>query len=547
MSEPGDLEVTPLWNCAYALVHPAIGTVNGFAYIGCWVPCEVKDKKGHMVVKDVLYLVTSERETIRTSPSDELMSRQWRLECKPIQMKENRWTLADIQAYVRGAGVDPGEVFQEVVNLYKEYVELPTETHYILHALWSIGTYFHTLFHSYAYLYVGGIKKSGKTKTLTVHSVIDFNAIFSNNMSSATLYRIIQNSRATLLIDESEKLSNPQRAQEFRNILLSGYKKGPLTYRCGKDAKERQIPEGYDVYAPKGIANISGLEDVLEDRSIPGFQKRTRNKAIANKEVDLLDPRYVKLRGKLSILFLQYWKEISSLYAGMKDRELSELTACGERATDASIEGSEYVAGRELELWKPLYVMAQFFDKYPSVAHSQPSPHTLCSQIIELSCRLAKERHTENITEVGEEILIQCLLAIVPGDQLTTYVKVKHVAESIESQFDEKQEWLTTKWIGNALRRLGFTDKRRVGTGYEYSIPRKSLEDLAERMQIEQPKIPEKTIIKLERLTTHTEGKCALCIFTGPLDWRATLSDQTLQLLCASCGERLDEETEERA
>lgn len=489
MSEASELKIEPFFNDDLKNIHPAIGTVNGTAYIGVWVPCQVTDDKGHVTAKDYLYLVTSERQTI-LGLNQELIKRQWRLNYKPIHFKETRWNLADVQAYLLGANVDPVAVFEQVLNLYKEYVELPGEKLYILHALWSIGTYFHVLFNSYPYLYVGGVKRSGKTKTLTAHSVIDFNAIFSNNMSSATLYRIIQNSRATLLIDESEKLSNPQRAQEFRNILLAGYKKGPDTYRCGKDAKERIEPEGYAVFGPKGIGNISGLEDILEDRCISQFQQRTRNKGIANKEIDLLEPRYAKLRGQLCILFLQHWKEVSAIYSALAESsELGELGEQSEGATAASVfEGSEYVAGRELELWKPLYTLAEFFDHYkkdPAVGGSQSTLGSLSSQMQELSCKLAKQRHTENVTEVGEENLIQCLLEIVPEDQLTYWVKVKRAKELMESRFEEKQDWLTTAWIGRALRRLGFTDKRRLGTGYEYNVPSATLEDLRQRMQVE--------------------------------------------------------------
>lgn len=333
MSEASELKIEPFFNDDIKNIHPAIGTVNGTAYIGVWVPCQVTDDKGHTTTKDHLYLVTSERQTV-LALNQELVKRQWKLNYKPIHYKESRWNLADVKAYIDGANADPTAVFQEVLKIYQEYSEMSSEGLYVLHALWSIGTYFHDLFNSYPYLYVGGVKRSGKTKTLTVHSVLDFNAIFSNNMSSATLYRLIQNSHATLLIDESEKLSNPQRAQEFRNILLAGYKKGPETYRCGKDAKERIEPEGYAVYGPKGIANISGLEEILDDRCISQFQQRTRNKAIANKEIGLLDSRYAKIRGQLCVLFLQHWKEVAAIYAKLSDA--SELSELGELSEDAN-------------------------------------------------------------------------------------------------------------------------------------------------------------------------------------------------------------------
>lgn len=529
MSEASELKIEPFFNDDIKNIHPAIGVVDNTAYIGVWVPCQVTDDKGHVTAKDYLYLVTSERQTI-LGLNQELIKRKWRLNYKPIHYKENRWNLADVQAYLNGADADPKEVFEEILNLYKEYSEMSSEGLYVLHALWSIGTYFHDLFNSYAYLYVGGVKRSGKTKTLTVHSILDFNAIFSNNMSSATLYRLIQNSHATLLIDESEKLSNPQRAQEFRNILLAGYKKGPETYRCGKDAKERIEPEGFAVYGPKALANISGLEDILDDRCVSQFQQRTRNKVIANKEIDLLDSRYTKIRGQLCILFLQHWKELSAIYAELSDvSELGELSELGEGAkSNTNLEGSEYVAGRELELWKPLYALATFFDHYIENAPSQNSQGSPSSLMKELSCKLAKQRHTENVTEVGEENLIQCLLEIVPEKQEAYWVKVKLAKELLESRFEEHQEWLTTAWIGRALRRLGFTDKRRLGTGYEYDVPSATLEDVRQRMQIEEA--PDKP----ERSEEPEAKSCFMCRMALPKDHSntTTLDGKEVHVAC---------------
>jgi hypothetical protein len=504
--ETDDLIITPFFDSTLQNIHPTVGVAEGdhskLAYVGVYVPCQVTDKEGHKKTKDFLYLITSEREKVLALDKD-LLARNWRLGYKPIHF-ENRWSLADVQKFLNGEGVDIAQVYQDVIGTFKEFLEFSDDRFYMMNTLWSIGSYFHVLFNSFSYLYVGGIKRSGKTKNLTVHGAIDFNAIFSNNMSSSSLYRLIQNSKATLLIDESEKLSNPQRAQEFRNILLSGYKKGAKTFRCEKNARDRIEPEAFEVYSPKMIGNIAGLEDVLEDRCITTFQRRSRNKVILNSEVDMMQQRYAKLRAALYKLFLLRWKEVSEIYEGLKDS--SELSALNEQSKTYP-EGSEYLVGRELELWKPLIAIAMFFDKHVFES-SQP---TLSSLTIGLACDLAKLRHTENITEVGEEILVQCLLDIVPDKQLIFWLQVKKITKKMEEQFDGKQDWLTTNWVGKALRRLGFSDKRRVGTGYEYNIPRKDVLDLKERMQIEE--------LKEEPELQEPEVKsCFLCNMALPVD-----------------------------
>jgi len=143
------------------------------------------------------------------------------------------------------------------------------------------------------------------------------------------------------------------------------------------------------------------------------------------------------------------------------------------------------MVGRELELWRPLYALAAFFDKCSVNAPSQSAQGSLIPLMKALSCKLAKQRHTENVANVREENLIQCLLELVPEKQAQFWVKVKDVKELMASRCEEYQEWLTSAWIGKALRRLGFEDKRRLGTGAQYDVPSATLEDVRIRMEVE--------------------------------------------------------------
>jgi len=101
--------------------------------------------------------------------------------------------------------------------------------------------------------------------------------------------------------------------------------------------------------------------------------------------------------------------------------------------------------------------------------------------MVEFAKQKVREKQIENMTETGEYILVQTLLKIVEEDR---YYKVKEIRDLMATYFDEEQKWLTTAWVGRALRRLGFTEKRRVGTGYEYLIKTQAVQDLAERLGI---------------------------------------------------------------
>jgi hypothetical protein len=510
--------ITPSLDHEPLEVHPAIGLVGDTAYVGVWLPCDVSELKEnkrtgkttiHRTIKDLLFLITDNRKSILAN--DEIfMEKGWRLACKPIHYK-NRWPMADVKAWLDGTFQvpEPRIVFDNVLSAWKKYMEFSDPKEYEFKTLWDIATYFHILFLTFGYDYFGGVKRSGKTKGLMVHKGLAFNAILSNNMSTASIYRLVQNARCTLLIDESEKLSNPERAQEFRSILLAGYKAGEVVYRVDKNQREKLVPEAFEVYSPKALANISGLEDVLEDR-IPHstYMQRGLDHKVVNAEVDENDPEWPRIRSLLYTLFLSYWREVLAIYQGLHG-ESSELNE------QVNLTNETIITARERELWLPILSLAKFFDtygattKFTSSLDSQSSPLTLFNSMLSLARDSARDRQVEDLTETGDMILVHILLEKVKAD---AFYPVKLLKESLAEHFDEELKWLNTRWVGRALRRLGFKEKRRLGTGYEYRLTPTDVGNLAKRMQIEKTPGGEKPDKKSQpTLPEFSRAQCELC------------------------------------
>jgi predicted RNA binding protein YcfA (HicA-like mRNA interferase family) len=471
--------VLPRFEGLSVKLHPAIDVVNGQAVVGVTLPCVTVDPEGSQEEREMPFLITSDRQKILCA-KETLAALHWRLAYRVVSF-ENRWSLEGIRAWLEGATVNPSEVYESVRQAWQQYIEFDNQDFYDLIALWSIGTYFFHLFNTYPYIYVGGLKRTGKTKILTVASFLCFNAIFTNNISTASLYRLTQSGRCTLLLDETEKLSSKERAEELRNLLLAGYKKGAPVYRTEKKSGERLTPEAFHVYSPKIICNISGIEDVLEDRCIPIIMKRGKNRDIINREPDGAEQAWIKIRDNLYMLYLQYALEFSvdSAHNAVSVAEVKELSS------------------RDLELWRPLLHLAAFFDKYNPQLN-------LSEKIMKLAKEITSEKQTENITETGEYILVQTLLKIVDEDRFYPLAEIK---KEMAGAFDEVQSWLQTKWIGRALKRLGFKEKRRVGRGVEYRLTPNAVADLAQRLNIPQPEssLTSTSLNALSALTTLTE------------------------------------------
>jgi hypothetical protein len=449
--------VMPLFSETWKTIHPAIDVVDGVAYVGVNLPCEVKDDKGRVEIREFHFLVSSKGERILCH-KEELSKLKLQLKHSVVKLP-NRWSLESVKAWLnREASVNPDELYIGIKTAFETYIEFENSTVYDFLTLWTIGTYFYHCFNAYPYLYIGGMKQVGKTKLLTLLSLLCHNAIFSNNISTASAFRLIQSGRCTLLMDETEKLQNPEREIDFRNMLFAGYKRGALVYRTHKDTLK---PEPFEVYSPKALANIRGIEDVLEDRCISVILKRGKNLDIVNREIPLESEVWQKIRDMLYVFYLSYFHEFT------EHTELSHLV------------DRHGLKQRELELWKPILTLAQFFDKYFK---------GLFQKILEFAQNKAKEKEVENRTETLDFLLVQTLLSIVKED---AYYKVKEIKEAMAENFDEPQKWLTSKWIGNALRRLGFTEKRRMKS-YEYFLSLEKVKDLAERLGISESSLSTK-------------------------------------------------------
>ena len=315
-------------------IHPSVDFTDDVCLLGFYLPVNDKGRE-----KTGLCLLSSERELF-FADSNELSTRGYSLAYQPVEFT-TRMSLPSIKEWVENKkSSSPLDIFNHLREFFKTHIDFSEPKAYSYFSLWTMGTYFHQLFNTYPYIYLGGWKASGKTKTLTVLHCLCFNSVFSGNLSSSAMFRLIQNARCTMLIDETESLSNPERAQDFRNILLNGYKTGVKVHRSERTRKDRFEVSEFECYSPKAIANIRGLEDVLESRCIPFTMIKTSKKDVGGTIVDHNDPRRQAMRDELYILLLDDWKSVKDSY----DKTTNE----------AELES------REWELWRPILSLARY-------------------------------------------------------------------------------------------------------------------------------------------------------------------------------------------
>lgn len=292
-------------------------------------------------VKTRPYVVTSKRGMFPFNDA-ELLRRQLTADRELLIGNGLRWSRKSIGEFVDG-GVDINcqELFHNTKGQYVKYMDFKDKGDASLISCWVIGTYLHRAFSAFPYLQINAVKQCGKSKCCELTTTLGFNGVMCVSFSAAYMFRKIQSTNCTLALDESEQLEVKHLDDDRRSIILSGYKRGGKVGRIEKIDDGQFRDQDFEVYCPKLISNIGGLEDILSDRCITIFLTRSNNKQITDRELELDSPELLNLRDDLYVLAMTHHNEIRQIY-----REI----IC------------EEISGREWEIWKPIYCLAQFFE-----------------------------------------------------------------------------------------------------------------------------------------------------------------------------------------
>jgi len=165
----------------------------------------------------------------------------------------------DTRSYGNGA-----ELLDELRQLFQRYLVLVPWAAEVL-ALWTLHTYVWRLRSVTTYLgIVSPVKRCGKTTLLTLLDEIGHQTEFASNVSPPSIYRVIEETRPTLLIDEGDTFLRAR--DELRGILNAGYtKESAYVLRA---TGEGQMLRRYSCWCPKVIATIGLLPETLADRCV---------------------------------------------------------------------------------------------------------------------------------------------------------------------------------------------------------------------------------------------------------------------------------------
>lgn len=270
MANGREEEASDVFNDNIPVLSPALGFSRDLALVT--ISLRERTKSNWLTIQP--YLVTSTRELIRLKDQQILTIHDQEVALRVVPEGSEflmRWRYNDIQRFLKGEDVQPGDVFRTVHDLFTMYVDFRSSVESRILTLWTIGTYFYTLFPAYPYLALNGPKNSGKSTVLRVLQPLAFNMVTMSEPTGPAIFRLIHCTSCTVGIDEAERYHNPRDPgiQQIRQLLNSGYKAGmPAIRLIGEDMK----PQAFDVHSPKILAAIAGLEDILASCCIPSYR-----------------------------------------------------------------------------------------------------------------------------------------------------------------------------------------------------------------------------------------------------------------------------------
>ena len=386
---------------------------------------------------------------------------------------QSRWNISDLDKWLgEEKTTEPNNLYELTYATTRKYLDFENENDYAYFVLWNIGTYLYELFDAYPYNDYTGTKRAGKSKSMEFQKLMCFNAMMSADCSGSAMFRTIEGTGATILLDETEQMKNKNNdnAQQIRTLLLQGFLKDQYAVRSEGKADVGFSPITYNLFSPKSLSHINSFDDVLEDRCIQQLMLRSTDKDKLNSWPTSKDSNFTKIRHFCYRLFLDYGHEISEL----QEQARSLLN----------------VSGRELQVWTPIMTMALFFEKHEC--------KFLVNAIQEKITKSSGERqiHDEQgnkqlkvLRFIDEKILLivnkVAELKKNPPGWMPVSEMYSRLIDSAK-EYEINIEFYKQKQLTEDLHRIGFNQERKAG-GYSWLISDNTVKEAKERLGMLEP------------------------------------------------------------
>ena len=162
--------------------------------------------------------------------------------------------------------VNGAALLDDIKATFARFIELPKGGAHAM-ALWVLHAWTMNAGEISPFLVlVSPTMRCGKTTTMIVLLYLTPRSELASNISPSALFRYVEQTRPTLLIDEADRFV--KQSDELQGILNSGHIKVAAYVIRNVETNGEHKPRRFSTWAPKVIATIGGLVATLEDRAI---------------------------------------------------------------------------------------------------------------------------------------------------------------------------------------------------------------------------------------------------------------------------------------
>jgi hypothetical protein len=345
------------------------------------------------------------------------------------------WSAASRSEWLAGStSMPPDEVCRLLIEGFAKYLDLPSETArgtVAMLACWSLLTYLSPGLAAVPYVSVSGPMGSGKSRILELLQQVVFRPLFTSSTSEAAIFRSLHAFGHTALLDEAERLRDPEMQGVLAN-LLAGYKRGGCATRCEAAGDGQFVLRHFSVFGCKAFAAINEVPATLASRciAVPMFRS-PRGSIKPRLRIEQDAALWQRLRDALHILAMEHGSEWLDL-PGRQD-VVPEMS------------------GRNFELWQPLLSIAAWLEDRGARG---------LLDLLRKHALLLIESSREASTPPDDEALLRALArAVGSGIAPTAGELLATVSESEPSLF---HKW-SARAVAAHLKRYGLLSRKANG------------------------------------------------------------------------------------
>ena len=242
------------------------------------------------------------------------------------------WT--DIEALVEPSVPEVGlsRMLEDARDFMCRYIVFANGAQETVAALWMAHTWVIEAFDYTPYLHISSpVKRCGKSRVFDCFKILCAKPWAVVSMTEAVLFRKIEHTVPTLLLDEVDAVftakSSDEGKEALRALLNAGFERRATVARCV--GPTHALTE-FRVFCPKALAGIGKLPDTVADRCIPITMAR-RKKGEAIKK---FRAREAEKAAHPIVAALEAWSQKQGVIDKLRAARPEIPDALGDRATD---------------------------------------------------------------------------------------------------------------------------------------------------------------------------------------------------------------------